>query len=884
MNSKKTLSYAIVAILTASAAGMARAEAPATEPSIGLEEITVTAQRRSENIQNVPITIQALTSETLKQLGVTTFDDMVKYLPNVSLPTNGPGQGNIFMRGLSVGSAGTQSSGSIGGFPNVAVYLDEQSGQLPARNLDIYAVDLERVEILEGPQGTLFGGGAQAGVVRYITNKPKINVTEGYAEAGYGVTAHGDPNTSMNATLNLPLIADKLAVRAVIYSDNRGGYINNVPSTFQRKNTDLGIYYANYAGGVPPDSVVINNNSIARNAINPVKYQGMRLQALYDINDDWNLLIAQSYQNMEADGVFYQTPKGANGQTLNPLEVNLFNDSYNKDRFENTAWTLNGKIGALKAVYTGGYMVRNVEQVSDYTNYARGVYADYYQCYGPGSGKYSAGHGYAIYGVGDPNLTSKCFSPSSTWHEAERNTHQSHEFRLSTPDDWRLRAIGGAFWEDYKIYDQTDWLYKSIPACTSNGAAGTPGNTGCESNVAPNPGATVQNPGTRNDNVGFGEDILREYKQTAFFASVDYDLIPKVLTATAGTRHYSYNVTEKGSQYESFGCFESGTAPCTYYGKNIDAENLGKTYSGFKSRANITWHVTPDTMLYATWSQGYRPGGFNRKGGSALTGTDGKPQFEKPLAYAPDTLVNTEFGWKTEWFDHRLQVNGSWYDEKWQNVQTALYNPGVFGNLTFGTNGPDYKVQGFELSTVARVTEGLTVQGSGSWNYKSEQTNSPYLINNNPASAGYGQQITEYVFRGAIKQISDTFGVVGGHTAYSPPFQFNLRARYDWNANDYKWFVQGGVSHVAHMYSQTQNYANGDTVPYINTTLLRYEMPGYSTFDGSFGFAKDNWTVQFIGSNLTNENASVFTSSAQFIKSEVPVRPRVLGVKMGFKF
>ncbi len=149
-----------------------------------IQEITVTAQRRSENIQNVPIAIQALTGETLAQLNVTTFDDLIKYLPNVTAPTAGPGQAQIFMRGLSAGSNGTQSGGSINGFPNVAIYLDDQSGQLPGRNLDVYAADLERVEVLEGPQGTLFGAGAQAGVIRYITNKPKINVTEGNVTAG----------------------------------------------------------------------------------------------------------------------------------------------------------------------------------------------------------------------------------------------------------------------------------------------------------------------------------------------------------------------------------------------------------------------------------------------------------------------------------------------------------------------------------------------------------------------------------------------------------------------------------------------------------------------------------------------------------------------------
>src|SRR5882672_3669171 len=313
MNSNPKLSYAIAVILSGSAAGFAHAAtATETEASDSIQEITVTAQRRSENIQNVPISIQALTAETLNQLSVSTLDDYVRYLPNVSVATNGPGQGNIFMRGLSVGAAGSQSSGSIGGFPNVAIYLDDQSGQLPARNLDIYAADLERIEILEGPQGTLFGAGAQAGVVRYITNKPKLNVTEGNVEAGYGVTAHGDPNSDLTAVLNVPLIADTLAVRAVIYNDRRGGYTDNVPGTFTRKDSDLGIYYAhNPGGGVPADSVVINNNAIAGRAINPVTYQGVRVEGLYQMNDDWNFLISQSYQNMDSQGVFYQMPNSS---------------------------------------------------------------------------------------------------------------------------------------------------------------------------------------------------------------------------------------------------------------------------------------------------------------------------------------------------------------------------------------------------------------------------------------------------------------------------------------------------------------------------------------------------------------------------------------------
>ncbi len=255
-------------------------------------------------MQNVPISMQAFTGQTLQQLNIQTFDDYIKYLPNVTSANNGPGQNEVFMRGLSAGSQASQGSAATGLWPNVAIYLDNQSAQVPNRNLDIYAADLNRIEVLEGPQGTLFGAGAEAGVIRYITNEPKLDVTEGSVKAGYGVTAHGDPNTDATAVINLPLIEGTMAVRAVIYDDHRGGYIDNVPATFTRKNTDIGIHYAGYpaVGGacpdgqpnngycVPPGSPSLNNNNLVGNAINPVTYQGIRAEVLYKFNEDWDLL------------------------------------------------------------------------------------------------------------------------------------------------------------------------------------------------------------------------------------------------------------------------------------------------------------------------------------------------------------------------------------------------------------------------------------------------------------------------------------------------------------------------------------------------------------------------------------------------------------------
>src|SRR5208282_1074625 len=256
----------------------------------------------------VPITIQAITGETLKELNVTSLDDLLKYTPNVTFSGNGPGTGNIFMRGLSSGGSGNQSQSTTAPFPNVALYLDDQSMQFPARNNDVYMVDMERVEVLEGPQGTLFGGGAEAGAIRYITNKPKLDVTEGNAEASYGTTAHGDPNSSVNAMINIPLIPDMLSVRAVIYNDHRGGYIDNVPSKFTRSNNDNGNFYNQITPGgnglcpnglptttgfcVPANNTVGNNYALAQRASNPVSYTGVRASALLKFNEDWNVLIS----------------------------------------------------------------------------------------------------------------------------------------------------------------------------------------------------------------------------------------------------------------------------------------------------------------------------------------------------------------------------------------------------------------------------------------------------------------------------------------------------------------------------------------------------------------------------------------------------------------
>ena len=887
MKGRYKISCAVLALLSASTVAAVAQEASGG----GIEEVIVTSERRDMSVQKVPSTIQAFSQQQLEDLNVTTFDDLLKFTPNVTFGNNGPGQGEITMRGLSNGFRGNQSSGTIANFPNVALYLDDQSVSFPARNLDIYAVDLNRIEVLEGPQGTLFGGGAEAGAVRYITNKPNLSQFEGKAEASYGTTSEGAANSSANAMINIPIINDKLAVRVVVYDEHQGGYIDNVPSTFTRSNEDLGNHYFGItpvgglcSNGKPAGAAGFcalptaaapqaNNFQVAGKDFNPVDYQGVRAQLLYQFNDDWNLLVAQSFMDLDARGLSSEDPIGSDFQPLKSLQVTSFTPSYNRDKASVTSWTINGKIGDIKAVYTGGYTLRHINEQMDYANYSRTTVGMYYQCTGGTTG----------WGTAAP----QCYSPVGYWDDKIRGTHMSHELRFSSPDDWRLRFIAGVFYEDYKIYDVMNFKYKTIPSCNpGNLAVALGGGPVCVADVRTAPGSTANDPGIRDDSTAFGEDTQRGYKQTAAFLSADYDIIPDVLTITGGTRWYQYKEFEVGSQYGTgTGCLNVPNGDCVGGLVNIDAANDKKTYSGFKSRANITWHIDPNTMLYYTWSQGFRPGGFNRSVSNVAPDSTGAKQFTKPNGYAPDELINNEIGLKTTLLDDRLQLNLSAYYMRWNHVQFFFFNPLYLGNTTFGINGPNYKVKGAEAQFTALVTDGLTLSGSASYNDNTQQT-SPCLVDNIPGTAAFGHCITEVIPRGGTTAVPfvNPFGDPGSTPAFSPKFQGSVHARYDWAIDQYMAFVQAGVNYMGTMYNQPASYKSGTGVLIPDTTFLRYKQPAYTTFDASIGISLDKWYAQIFGTNLTNSHASTFTSSAQFIKSEVPIRPRVIGLKFGYNF
>ncbi len=165
-----------------------------------LEEVLVTATKRSESMQDIPVAIQAMTGDTMSELGVATFDEYVQFLPNVTMQGRGPGRSEIYIRGAATEQSKNSVSSVQGSAPQVALYVDEQPVAFGGRNLDVYAADLARVEVLPGPQGTLFGASSQSGTVRLITNKPVQGEFEMGFDASFGNTSGGEISTSGEAS------------------------------------------------------------------------------------------------------------------------------------------------------------------------------------------------------------------------------------------------------------------------------------------------------------------------------------------------------------------------------------------------------------------------------------------------------------------------------------------------------------------------------------------------------------------------------------------------------------------------------------------------------------------------------------------------------------
>ncbi len=853
-----------VAVAAALAAPPVLAQPP--EGARGLEEIFVTATRVERALQDVPVAVSALNPEDIDELGITNFSDYVLQLPGVTAGGSGPGQNTIYIRGVASTTPNLTVAGVAGLSPNVAFYLDEQPLAQPGRNLDVYAADLARIEVLSGPQGTLFGASSQAGNVRLITNKPEMEEFYGRAKIGANTISGGEGGSNFEFVVNVP-VTDSFALRGVVYKDNQGGWIDNVPGArdasqaarfrgegvVRANGVAVAPHRAGFQAGVDLSNINFipaDNSAIARNDINGVGYLGGRVSALWDISDDWELYVAHTTQDTDADGVFFANPD------VGDLAINRFVDENIQDTFDNTAWTLSGRLGELEVIYTGAFTDRQSDQIVDYSDYLFvGQYLPYYIC------DYYATYTSFNSPPGVPREGTTCNEPRMFVDSLNALEVQTHEIRFTTDQTNRVRLQGGVFMSDLELIEVNDFTYPgSVKAISWNGHPGfapnypltnpqaAPGNpAGSSFNAGP---GYYTYPGPFPPDVIFRNDIRRTDEQIGIFGEVGFDLSDE-LSITLGARNYEIEVDLEGSANSSFGNFGANREDGQRFGTNISQQfrpgnSVGApdkaVADGTIFKATLDWRPQDDRMYYVTLSEGFRPGLLNRPGGR--TSADGSG-FVVPYELETDEVLNLEVGIKAD-FNNSLRLNAALFNVDIENLQTTIFDTSIV-NLFFSDNAADAEVSGLEadFTWLPEWSDRLTIAGAVSF---------------------LNSEIT--------KKITPTNDVrEGDDLAFAPSSQGNLRARYEWELPG-----SGLTAHVMPMISWASK-SHSDII-----TINRDLIGSWTMLDLTAGVAGDGWTVTFYASNLTDERAEVSRSFVFDTRHVTYAQPRTYGIRTSFDF
>jgi outer membrane receptor protein involved in Fe transport len=774
-------------------------QAPAQQSAdkgLVIEEIVVTAAKREQNMQDVPIAMVALDSTALREQAITSFEDYALSLSNVNWKSFGyPGSATVYMRGAADGGDGN-SSGST---PSVCIYLDEQPVTDIAANLDVHIYDINRIEALAGPQGTLFGASCQSGALRIISNQPDSSEFSGGIDVGGFGTDGGDTSYSVEGFVNIPL-SDNAALRLVGWSISEGGWIDNVAGTRT--------YFISPTG----QTAVMNNDSLIKDDFNELDKTGARAALGIDLNDNWTVAASVLYQDMETEGVWEH-------DTFNFSEegkISRFNAESSSDEFTQFAVTLEGEFGNHSLVYAGSFLDRETEYMTDYSAYGEYLtWVDYYACHW-GATTYITNPVPA----GEPECTT-LNEFATRDNEYERSTH---ELRLLSLGDSSLHYTLGVFFQDNEHKYLQQWI---------------------QPDMAPSVAVT----GQQRPDVYFRTDQVRDLEQVAVFGELTFDFTDS-LSGTIGARWFDEEASLSGvvgwGPYAFDGAF--------YPGDPDFFENfVNSTTSGSDTifKANLTWNVSDDAMLFFTWSEGYRPGGINRE--PALP--------PEAIAWEPDFLTNWEVGWKTTFADGRVRLNGAAYFMDWENIQYTVYDASLSfccGNVY---NLSTAEVTGLEADITVLASDALSFSASVSFN--SAETTADFVL---PVGAG------------------DPLSVPNGSPLPNvPDFKGNLVARYNFNIGD-----MGAYAQIAYSYT-------GDSRSAIRPTktpsqfrfpgdLRNYQQDSFSIANFRAGIDKESWGVDVFVNNLTDESAEFFVHPRNYEPTVVTNRPRSYGAKLWMRF
>jgi iron complex outermembrane recepter protein len=878
-------------------AAPAFAQETTAENDRGIAEIVVTATRREESLNKVPLAIQALSGDSLSDLNITKFDKLIEYLPNVRSASRGPGASSIFIRGLSTDSPGLQIAGTAGAQPTVALYINDAPASLVGRNLDLYAVDLQRVEVLAGPQGTLFGASAMGGAVRYITNKPDVGEFHTGFNGTYAFTKGGKESVAGDAFINIPIVKDKLALRAVFYTDRQGGYIDNVAATFQmpfdghvgeagrlptgnpllvmraiqscQLTATTVVANCNGSQYTPPTRQTINNDAFVKDNYNDATYRGGRIALTWKITDDWSVDLMHLRQELDTDGVFDYEP------SVGDLKVTKFNNNSLRDKVDLSTLTISGRLGGLDLIYSGSFLNHRATQVADYAGYSNiGLYLPYYEC---DRGVYYT----AAY---NGNIGNTCYAPNKSYQVRNRTKRMTQEFRITTPADKRIRGTFGVFYDNNKLFDNTDWSYLNEAA-------------GFIYRRAPNPSVNANDASIRPVKVGFFNDIQRKDKQFAVYGEASFDIVPEKLIFTGGLRYYNEKASINGSSNGSFGgsrgvynpatgTYTPSATPPAFYNVSANLNVLYANaspakYTGVLYKANLTYKFGEGSLVYATYSDGFRPGGFNRRPcrvPSAICPTNA--DFVRLGTYVPDKVQNYEIGGKFSLLNRSLQINLAAYQIDWSNIQITLFDQNI-SNQTFTTNLVDARIKGVEGDITWRATPEFTFNSAFSYN---------------------DSKLTKY------RKSTTVIRPLGGPLALSPKFQFNARLHWEKElSSGLRPFAQAGFHYVGKSISDVidnvdiRYQASNPTLGYVASIPVTYNgvvvRPGdviapipaaqklnsYSTISASFGVSKDDWRIELFGDNLTDARPQLYKSGNDGENRTTTSRPRTIGLRFSYQ-
>jgi iron complex outermembrane recepter protein len=838
------LAASISAIL-AGASPVVHAAAAADADTNTLEEVVVTAQKRTENLQDVPISIEVLDNVKLEQLNVMGLDDYVKFSPSIAYSRaegqggNGqPGTSHIYMRGVTSG-ANENHSGSQ---PSVGTYLDEQPVTTIDGSLDIHLYDIQRIEVLEGPQGTLYGASSEAGTVRIITNKPDPTKFEaGYDVEGNSVD-HGGKGWQVQGFVNLP-ISSIAAIRLVGWDEHDAGFIDNVAGTSSIDCIKNGVrtypsWAGQPAGGVAPcptptalGAGSISNASSLANDYNTVETKGGRAALKFDINDNWTVTPTFMGQSTDTNGFFGYDP------SIGFLDVTHYGPEYSTDSFSQAALTVEGKIGNFDLTYAGAYMKRTTHSIADYSDYSE-FYDRVY-----GSGAYWTGSD------GKPVMPQEIVVTKGYFEK------WSNEIRLSTPQELPVRGTFGLFAER-QLHDI--WEQYVMPGYDYTNPSGNPAGP-----VNPNGFDQALSIPTLANTIWL-TDEQRVDRDHAVFAQGTWD-ITKQLSANAGLRYFTYDNTLEGfygysSAYSPTGsgmskCF---AGPSTPYAPCTDLNNR-VTGSGNVPRINLTYKWTPDIMTYATFSKGFRPGGVNRTAQAGIG------------PYQADYLKNYEIGWKTEWFDHRLQWNGAFFWEDWNNFQFSFLGP---NSVTIIVNGGDARIKGMENQLVWLPIKEITLSAAFT-------VIDAKLTENYCGQQGVTDCPDQSTFAAFQPNLIGPQAPSGTNLPITPKFKGNIIGRYTFDEiGNWKPFAQASVMYQ----SQASQALRVDQAQALGNT------PAYALTDLSAGATLNRQTtIQLVVSNAMDRHAQLsrFAAINPVLDNQtyiIPAQPRTIALKFGQKF